>query len=111
MPHRDTPSGLASKIDSTSGKHSLFEEEIRKLPISVCSVFLDEEGKIRPAAFRETETVLTSKDHERTLRVFPLTVRLNKNVVLEATSPQTPIENCRETGGRPVLRRTGRRGA
>ncbi len=92
MPHHDTPSGLASIIDSTSGKHSLFEEEIRKLSISVCSVFLDEEGKIQPAAFRETETVLTSKDHERTLRVFPLTVRLNKNVVLEATSPQTPIK-------------------
>ena len=45
MSHHDTPSGLASKIGSTSGKHSLFEEEIRKLPIPVCSVFLDEEGK------------------------------------------------------------------
>ena len=111
MSHQDTPSGLASKISGTSGKHSLFEEEIRKLPISVCSVFLDEEGRIRPAAFKETKTVLTSRDHDRTLRVFPLSVRLNKNVVLEATSPQTTAENCGETGGRPVFRWPGRRGA
>jgi pyrophosphate--fructose-6-phosphate 1-phosphotransferase len=89
MPHRHTLSGLTSKIESTSGKHSLFEKEIRKLPISVCSVFLDEQGNILPAAFRETDAVLTSRDHERILRVFPLTARLNRNVVLEATSPQT----------------------
>ncbi len=94
MPHHDTPSGLAAEIDSTSGKHSLFEEEIRKLPISVCSVFLNREGVILPATFRETETVLTSRDHGRTLRVFPLTVHLNKNVVLEAAPPQTPIRTA-----------------
>lgn len=92
MPHHNAPSGLASKIESTSRKHSLFEEEIRKLPISVCSVFLGEEGEIQPAAFREMETVLAGKDHERTLSVFPLTVHLNRNVILEAASPQTPIK-------------------
>jgi diphosphate-dependent phosphofructokinase len=92
MTHRNTLPGLASQIGNTSGKHSLFEEEIRKLPISVCSVFLDKAGNIQPAVFSQTETVLTSKDQERTLRVFPLTVLLNKNVVLEATSPQTPAK-------------------
>ncbi|MBN1566603.1 MAG: diphosphate--fructose-6-phosphate 1-phosphotransferase [Acidobacteria bacterium] len=92
MPYHDTRSGLGAGIESTSGKHSLFEEEIRKLPISICSVFLDEKGTIRPAAFREAETVLTSKDLDGTLRVFPLTVGLNKNMVLEATSPQIPAK-------------------
>ena len=89
MPHHDTASELASAI-ANSRKHSLFEEEIRKLPIPVCSVFLDEAGKIRPAAFRETETVLPSKDQERTLEIFPITVGKNRNVVLEANSQPVP---------------------
>jgi diphosphate-dependent phosphofructokinase len=89
MPHDDAPPKLASTIAQTSAKHSLFEDEIRKLPVPVCAVFLDETGSIRPAVFRETDTVLQSKDHERTASVFPITVSKNRNIVLEATSPQT----------------------
>ena len=90
MPHHNTAPELASRVADSSGKHSLFEEEIRKLPIPVCSVFLDDAGKIRPAAFKETETVLTSNDSERTLKIFPITVGKNKNVVLEATPGTAP---------------------
>ncbi len=86
MPHHKTPPELASTVAKTSGKHSLFEEEIRKLPVSVCSVFLDESGSVRPAVFRETDTVLPSKNRERMMEVFPITVAKNRNIVLEATA-------------------------
>jgi diphosphate-dependent phosphofructokinase len=92
MPHHDKPSKLASAIANSSGKHSLFEEETRKLPIPVCSVFLDREGKIQPAAFKETDTVLPGKNQERTLEVFPITVGKNRNVVLEAAPAPTPAK-------------------
>jgi len=92
MPHRDTAPLLALAVAKTSAKHSLFEEEIRKLPVPVCSVFLDESGNVRPAVFRETNSVLPSKDHERTLEIFPLTVARNKNVVLEATPATGPTQ-------------------
>ena len=92
MPHHDRTSKLASAIANSSGKHSLFEEESRKLPIPVCSVFLDEGGRIRPAAFKETDTVLPSKNQKRTLEVFPLTVGKNRNVVLEAAPPTAPVK-------------------
>jgi len=90
MPKHERASELVSAIAKSGGKHSLFEEEIRKLPIPVCSVFLDEAGHIRPAAFRETDTVLTSKNVERTFETFPITVGKNRNVVLEAISDATP---------------------
>ncbi len=89
MSHHHTAPKLASRIAETSARHSLFEEEIRKLPVPVCSVFLGETGSIRPTAFTETDAVLQSKDHERTAEVFPLTVGKNRNVVLVATPPQT----------------------
>ena len=92
MPHHEKASELASAIANSSGKHSLFEEEIRKLPIPICSVFLDEEGRIRPAAFMETDTVLTSKNPERTFETFPITVGKNRNVVLEASTQATPLK-------------------
>lgn len=88
MSHHDRTSQLASAIANTSGKHSLFEEESRKLPVPVCSVFLDEKGNIHPAAFKETDTVLTNKNQERTQAVFPLTIGKHRNIVLEA-KPQT----------------------
>jgi diphosphate-dependent phosphofructokinase len=90
MPHHDSALELASAIAKSSGRHSLFEEEIRKLPIPVCAVFLGEGGKIRPAAFRETDTVLTREDSERTLGVFPLTIGKNKNVLLQAIPDSAP---------------------
>jgi diphosphate-dependent phosphofructokinase len=98
MPHHDTTPQLASAVAKTSAKHSLFEEEIRKLPVPVCSVFLDDSGKVRPAVFRETDVVLQSKDHERTASVFPITVEKNRNIVLEAA----PSQNATEVTGKRV---------
>jgi len=92
MPDRDSALELSSAVANTSGKHSLFEEAIRKLPIPICSVFLDKEGKIQPAVFKEIDAALPSKDFEQAMKVFPLTVNLNKNVVLQAMPPQTPTK-------------------
>lgn len=75
---------LFSKVSKTAGKHSPLEEEIRKLPIPVCSVFMDKDGKIGPAVFRQTDMTLVCKDHERIAEVFPKTVERDGNAILEA---------------------------
>ncbi len=79
-------SELASKIARTEGKHSMFEIEARKLPVPVCSDFLDENRKIRPVDFRASEIVCECKDMERTSRVFPMTLEKIGSAVLEADS-------------------------
>lgn len=83
---------LFSRISQTAGKHSPLEEEIRKLPLPVCSVFLGKDGGIRPAVFTETEMTLKSKGHERIAQVFPKTIARSKNIVLEgkAADSSTP---------------------
>jgi diphosphate-dependent phosphofructokinase len=86
----ETSIPLSAKVAGTSGKHSVFEEEIRKLPVSVCAVFLAPDGKLRPASFRPTEAVMTCKDVHRIEQVFPLTMATNKNLVLEAIPSETP---------------------
>ena len=75
---------LFSKVSRTAGKHSPLEEEIRKLPIPVNSVFIGRDGKIGPAAFRETGMTLACKDHGRIAEVFPNMVERCGNVILEA---------------------------
>ncbi|MFZ2445550.1 MAG: diphosphate--fructose-6-phosphate 1-phosphotransferase [Syntrophobacteraceae bacterium] len=75
---------LFEKVSRTAGKHSPLEEEIRKLPIPITSVFLGEDGKIRPAAFRETDMTLVCKGHDRIVEVFPKTIAKSGSTVLEA---------------------------
>ena len=75
---------LFSIVSRTAGKHSPLEEEIRKLPVPVCSVFLGKDGKIRPAAFRETSMTLAPRGHERIAEIFPRTISKSRNIVLEA---------------------------
>ena len=74
----------------TEGKHSPFENAIRDLPVQVCGVFLDENHRIRPAAFRQTETTLKCKDVERTSQVFPKTTAMHQYRILEAYSSPAP---------------------
>lgn len=73
-----------SIIISTEGKHSPLEDAVRKLPLPVCPVFLDENGRICPASFRETDVPLQPKDPGKTAKVFPLTIAKHGNLVLEA---------------------------
>ncbi len=75
---------LSSKVSRTAGKHSPLEEAIRKLPIPISLVFKGKDGKIRPAAFKETDMQLVCKGHERIAEVFPRTVEKNRSIILEA---------------------------
>jgi len=77
---------MAECFINTEGKHSIFEEEARKLPIPIPSVFLQKGGEIGPAHFRETDIVLPLKDPERLKEVFPRTLAKNRNVLLEGFS-------------------------
>ncbi len=75
---------LSYKVSQTAGKHSPLEEEIRKLPIPVNSVFLGKDGKIGPAAFKKTDMTLRCKDHDRIAEVFPKMLSKTGSFVLEA---------------------------
>ncbi len=77
---------LFSKVSRTAGKHSPLEEEVRKLPVPVSSVFLGKDGKIRPAAFRQTDMALVCKGHDRIRQVFPKTISKGGSVILEAVA-------------------------
>ena len=77
---------LFSKVSRTAGKHSPLEEEIRKMPIPVISVFIGKDGKIRPAAFRQTDMTLTCKGYDRIAEVFPKTISKSGSTVLEAVA-------------------------
>ncbi|MGA2027546.1 MAG: diphosphate--fructose-6-phosphate 1-phosphotransferase [Syntrophobacteraceae bacterium] len=73
---------LLSKVSQSAGKHSPLEERIRKLPVPVISVFLGKDGKIRPAAFKDTGMSLICKRPE----VFAKTISRSRNIVLEAVA-------------------------
>lgn len=89
MANPQTTAGeLAAKVAKTEGRHSIFENAARELPLPVCRVFL-KEGKIMPAAFRSTETAYTCKDHERISEVFPLSIEKSKSMILEAVAPDS----------------------
>ena len=77
---------LFSKVSQTAGKHSPLEEEIRKLPIPVNSVFLGKDGKIRPAAFRETEHDPCLQGARQNRRGLSEDDLKEQNIVLEAVA-------------------------
>jgi pyrophosphate--fructose-6-phosphate 1-phosphotransferase len=81
---------LATLVGRTEGGHSLFEDAARELPIPVCSVFLDKDGNIRPAFFKETQTVFTCQEHKSILEVFPKTIAKSRNIILEAHPAEAP---------------------
>jgi pyrophosphate--fructose-6-phosphate 1-phosphotransferase len=77
------PEEVAGQVKRTEGRHSIFEDEARKMPLPICRVFLGKDGQITPARFRETNIALMLKSHEQLQRVFPKTLSKNNNVVLE----------------------------
>lgn len=75
---------ILEEIQKTEGKHSVFEEQARRMPIPVCSVFLGKGGEIRPARFKETDMVLAAGELEALKQVFPKIMAKNGVTVLEA---------------------------
>lgn len=85
----DMPTKLAQRVEKTAGRHSIFEDAARSLPIPVCSAVLGRDGKIRPVTFKETVTVLTCKDPEGAEKTFAKTIAKHRNIVLEGLASET----------------------
>lgn len=94
--HQKFSASLAEKVSKTAGRHSVFEDYIRKLPIPVCSELIDHDGKIRPVAFRESEVIWECED--RTREIFPKTIAKSRNIVLEAV----PSNSLHKVAGKRV---------
>ena len=93
MASRETvPDEIVAQITRTEARHSVFEDEVRKMPIPICPVFLGKDGKIRPARFKETDTVLVAKDSDHLEKAFPKTMTRHKNIVLEAVRDLSPLQ-------------------
>jgi pyrophosphate--fructose-6-phosphate 1-phosphotransferase len=88
---------LSQKVSETAHKHSPLEEEIRKLPIPVCSVFLDKDGKMRACAFKESNMELACRE-DKIAKVFARTISKSRNVVLEGV----PADSSQKVEGKRV---------
>lgn len=88
-PTNESPA-LISRIKETENRRSLFEAAVRKLPISVCSVFAGEDRKIMPATFKPSDIRLTGEHHERVMASFPRSIAQNQNIVLEGVRSASP---------------------
>jgi pyrophosphate--fructose-6-phosphate 1-phosphotransferase len=90
-------SDLRSRIGKTAAKHSFFEDEARNLAIPVCAAFLDGEGNVKPAFFKETEMILKCIDQSKPLSVFRRSIEKHKDVVLEGvtSTSSTPVTGKR----------------
>lgn len=75
-------SNLSDFLISLEDHNSLFEREIRKLPIPVMDIFL-KDGKIVPAAFRKTDRILSTIDSNEVKESFPKTIKETENKILE----------------------------
>jgi diphosphate-dependent phosphofructokinase len=89
---------MEEQVVTTEAKHSILEDEVRKIPIQVSPVFLRENGTIGPAAFKETDIILPLKDPGQIEKVFPRTLAKNRNVVLEGH----PHNSSHDVTGRRV---------
>ncbi len=65
--------------------NSLFESEIKKMKVPVCSEFI-KDGKIVPASFKETDQTLGSKDADKVNQKFKNSVKESQNKILEVVS-------------------------
>jgi len=75
---------LQEKLIAMEDHRSLFEQEIRKLKVSVCKVFL-KNGKIVPAVFAKGKDVIGTSDAAAVNAQFPKTVAQTENKILKAT--------------------------
>jgi diphosphate-dependent phosphofructokinase len=77
---------IEEQIAKTVAKHSIFEDEVRKMPIPVSSVFVKKNGQIGPAVFKETDMVLPLRDSAKIEKAFPRTLAKNRTLVLEGVA-------------------------
>ncbi|MGC8765937.1 MAG: diphosphate--fructose-6-phosphate 1-phosphotransferase [Brevinematia bacterium] len=75
---------LENLLISMEKNNSLFEREIRKLPVQVCEIFI-KDGKIVPARFNKTDKQIGTSDVEIVNKEFPKTVKETENKILKGT--------------------------
>lgn len=85
---------LSEQLIAMEEHNSLFENEIRKAPVPVCSIFL-KDGKIVPAAFAKGNTVLGSPDAESVNKEFQKTVKETENKILEGQKGDVNVSGKR----------------
>jgi len=87
-------SNLIQQLKEQENHNSLFEREIRKLPVSVAEIFLKNDT-IVPATFRKTDQVLGTGDVENVKKEFTKTVKLTENKVLEGERGELKVSGKR----------------
>jgi len=85
---------LEEFLISTEKNNSLFEREIRKLPVHICDIFT-KEGKIVPAQFKKTDKQIGTSDIEMINKEFPKTVKDSENKILEGIKGEVKVSGKR----------------
>jgi pyrophosphate--fructose-6-phosphate 1-phosphotransferase len=85
---------LEEFLISTEKNNSLFEREIRKLPVPICDIFT-KEGKIVPAQFKKTDKQIGTSDIEMINKEFPKTVKDSENKILEGIKGEVKVSGKR----------------
>ncbi len=78
-------STLTEQLIQTEAHNSIFESEVRKLPLPVCSAF-GQAAAPQPVSFAATTQKLVTRDSAAVAESFPNSVKASDNVVLAAAS-------------------------
>lgn len=85
---------LKSTLMAMEDHNSLFESEIRKLSVPVCSVFV-KNGKITPCSFEQTDTTIGTKDADKVNKEFAKSVAESENKILNGISADVSTSGMR----------------
>ncbi|MEJ5284267.1 MAG: diphosphate--fructose-6-phosphate 1-phosphotransferase [Brevinematia bacterium] len=85
---------LENLLISMENHNSLFENEIRKLSVPVCDIFV-KDGKIVPAKFEKTERKIGTSDVNEVNKEFPKTVKETENKILKGISGSVSVSGKR----------------
>ena len=85
---------IASELISMEKHQSLFEREIRQMPVPVLRSFV-KNGKIVPTLFKKSDKVLGTKDVDKVSQVFAKSVAKTENKVLETSGEASEISGKR----------------
>ncbi|MFC1478118.1 diphosphate--fructose-6-phosphate 1-phosphotransferase [Candidatus Margulisiibacteriota bacterium] len=88
-------SNLGQALSSMENNQSIFEQEIRKLPVPVCGTFV-KNGRIVAAGFKKSKVKIASgKDEKKVTEAFSKSVASHKNNVLEGISESVGVTGKR----------------
>ncbi len=76
-------STLAEQLQKMESHNSIFESAVRLLPLPTCAAF-GSAAAPQPVAFKNTDSVLSTKDSAAVAKSFPNSVQASGNVVLAA---------------------------